>query len=143
MQLCFFEDDTYTNFFPLTLTRPVEDLRTGILTLAEKWHYALDQASWSRYVRSELDTVFSSLSLDRSQSSLWINGRYLPSNNLVQHLKQLESGTCLKKDATIIAAYVDADTTAQWVEKGQPDFGSLLVVEAPDFPSVSHLWDLF
>ena len=34
--LCIFEDKKAENFYPLTLTRPVYDLRCGISTLAEK-----------------------------------------------------------------------------------------------------------
>ena len=37
MQLCFFSDAKGQRFDPLTLTRPVEDLRVGILTVQEKW----------------------------------------------------------------------------------------------------------
>jgi len=34
--LCIFEDKKVENFYPLTLTRPVYDLRCGISTLWEK-----------------------------------------------------------------------------------------------------------
>lgn len=34
--LCIFEDDAYENFLPLTYTRPVYDLRCGMVTLRER-----------------------------------------------------------------------------------------------------------
>ena len=37
MQLILFDDHSWDNLLPLTFTRPVADLRVGILTIAEKW----------------------------------------------------------------------------------------------------------
>ncbi|HNC47877.1 MAG TPA: putative sugar nucleotidyl transferase, partial [bacterium] len=36
MQICIYEDDHYVNLYPLTLTRPVFELRCGASTLAER-----------------------------------------------------------------------------------------------------------
>jgi len=143
MQLYFFEDSRFTNLYPLTLTRPVDDLRTGILTLAEKWHYALDKAPWGRQVRSELTPVFISNSFDPSQPVLWINSRYLPTEQLLKQINQLEAGTCIKEDTTIIAALVEPTISAEWIETNQADFNTLLAIEAKKLPAITNLWDLF
>lgn len=49
----------------------------------------------------------------------------------------------MRRGDTIIAAQVDASQSAQWIEEGKPDFNSLLVLEAAEFPCITHLWDLF
>ncbi len=47
MAIIFFDDNAHQTLLPLTFTRPVADLRVGILTIAEKWakYFDLD-FSW-------------------------------------------------------------------------------------------------
>ncbi|HRG66944.1 MAG TPA: putative sugar nucleotidyl transferase, partial [Saprospiraceae bacterium] len=35
--IILFDDDNWRSLLPLTYTRPVGDVRVGILTMAEKW----------------------------------------------------------------------------------------------------------
>jgi hypothetical protein len=37
MGIILFDDNAHNTLLPLTYTRPVADLRIGILTIAEKW----------------------------------------------------------------------------------------------------------
>ena len=37
MAIILFDDNAHQTLLPLTFTRPVGDLRIGILTIAEKW----------------------------------------------------------------------------------------------------------
>lgn len=143
MNLCFFEDELATNFHPLTLTRPVDDLRIGICTIAEKWQLALESESWSRIVRSELKSVFPASTATDAKSFFWINSRYLPSSALLEKIRNLDEGTCIQHNDTVIAARIDASLSKQWIKNEKPDFNSLLVLEASDFRNITHLWDLF
>ena len=143
MQLCFFEDDLTPHFHPLTLTRPVDDLRLGILTIAQKWCQILGVSTHSRITRPQLNEVFPTPDLNSSRSTLWINSRFLPSDELVDKVHDLNEGTCVKQGDTVVAAAADADTTARWLDNGQPDFSSFLVLEGQGFPCIEHLWDLF
>ena len=143
MQICFFEDKLLTNFHPLTLTRPVDDLRVGILTIAAKWEKALQAVNTTRLVRNEIKGVFEGGEIDEGQSCLWINARYLPSHSLITRVKDLALGNCLQMDDTVIAAHVDGSDSKNWHEKGKPNFHSLFVLEAGTFTSIRHLWDLF
>lgn len=143
MQLCLFEDEKHTNFHPLTLSRPVDDLRTGILTIAEKWRLALAPDSLMRTLRPEHAGLFPLSTPEPEKKCLWINSRYLPSDSLVDKIRNLNEGTCIRHNSTVIAAYVDGKTTSTWIDANKPDFNSLLVLEASDFPCIEHLWDLF
>ena len=58
MRLFLFEDQRHSNFYPLTLTRPVWDLRLGFLTLAEKWALEFSDVEVQGELRSELVDVF-------------------------------------------------------------------------------------
>src|SRR5690625_5480901 len=78
-QYCFFEDHALENFHPLTLTRPVYDLRVGILTLGEKWLTALGaepSVRTSGIQREHLSGVFEDFQLQENQKeAIWINPR--------------------------------------------------------------------
>jgi len=143
MQLCFFEDNGFKQFHPLTLTRPVDDLRIGILTIAQKWGQALKPDNASRLLRPELSGVFQTGEIDPSDSCLWINSRYLPGPALVKEIKQLGTGNCLQSGSTVIAAHVDGNTSAKWLREKKTDFNSLFVLESTDYRSILQLWDLF
>ncbi|HET6527174.1 MAG TPA: putative sugar nucleotidyl transferase, partial [Balneolaceae bacterium] len=146
MQLFFFEDIKYTNFHPLTLSRPVDNLRTGILTMAEKWKYALKASSVNRILRPEFHGLFESGRVEADKNCLnclWINSRYLPNEPLVDKITGLSEGQCLQHERTVIAAKVDAKRSKQWLNEGSADFNTLFVLETGGFPSITHLWDLF
>lgn len=143
MQLCLFEDEQYHQFKPLTLTRPVDDLRTGILTIGQKWQKALETSSVNRIVRPHMKGVFAEGDLQQEEPCLWINSRYLPSHTLLERVRDMDEGQCLLYKNTVIAALVSGQQSIEWQEQGRPDFSSLFILETNDFPAVSYLWDLF
>ena len=143
MQICFFEDEHFTNFHPLTLTRPVDDLRVGILTIAEKWREVLEPENSARLLRAELQEVFDEGAIAKNDSCLWINARYLPSSALIKEVRGLGPGNCLQNRSTVIAAHVDGETSQQWLQNGKTDFNALFVLESNDFSSIERLWDLY
>lgn len=143
MQICFFEDKHFSNFHPLTLTRPVDDLRVGIFTIGDKWRKALQPKNTARILRKELKEVFEEGSIEENDSCLWINARYLPSPSLLKEVEELATGNCLQAADTVIAARADGSSSRQWLQKGKPDFNSLFVLESGDYDAIEYLWDLF
>ncbi len=143
MQCCFFEDEVCNNFKPLSLTRPVDDLRTGILTIGEKWRIALNVDRWSRTARPELAELFSVNTTDNTKPCLWINSRYLPTSEILAHIDDLEPGAFIKDGDAVAIAMVDADTSAQLMSEGTPDFSSFTAVSSSQFCPLNYLWDLF
>jgi UDP-N-acetylglucosamine diphosphorylase/glucosamine-1-phosphate N-acetyltransferase len=143
MQLCFFEDKKCANLYPLTLSRPVDDLRTGILTTAKKWCLELKSTSYSRITNPHLTNVFASAAPNKSENCIWLNSRYLPDNTLLEKIHNLDEGTCIQNGSTVIAAHVNGALSLEWINAGQPRFNSLMVLEAPAFKCIENLWDLF
>jgi len=143
MQICLFEDAEYDPFHPLTLTRPTDDLRIGVLTIADKWVKALEATTCSRILRPPLQHVFDAGNIDPDQSCTWINSRYLPTDNLIERINDLSEGQCLQFGDTVIAANVGGPDSKQWLENGSPEFNKLFVLESTNFLSISNLWDLF
>ncbi|MCD6257360.1 hypothetical protein J7J45_04765 [Candidatus Aerophobetes bacterium] len=85
MKVCIFEDETYANFYPLSLTRPVFELKCGYFTLRERiqTHLGTDKvcyfmrdylASWfERYYGLPVNKMDSLMGDD----VLFVNGRWL------------------------------------------------------------------
>lgn len=143
MQLCFFEDEKLNTFHPLTLTRPTDDLRIGILTLSEKWKQALHPTKINRILRPEFAGIFNSGNISTDEHCIWMNSRYLPTEQLITQINNLSEGQYLTYGDTIIAAKVDGATSSKWHENGEPNFNTLFVLESNDFLSIDNLWDLF
>ncbi|MBN2417059.1 hypothetical protein JXO52_14565 [bacterium] len=54
LQLCIFEDDAFHQFFPLTLTRPVYELRYGMMRVADRLAALYPGSTVSFFCREEL-----------------------------------------------------------------------------------------
>lgn len=144
---CFFEDHFLENFHPLTLTRPLFDLRVGILTLGEKWMHALDEpdVSTKGVLRGHLKRVFEEVTIeDPQQNVLWINPRIIPNTELVNDIKKLKLSEGIFVDQQLAAARVSSDMHQKWIDSGH---------KKEDLHSIKHFkkevlviknsWELF
>ena len=98
MAINLFDDGSWFSLRPLTFTRPVADLRVGILTIAEKWAKELAVPFGFR-TQSYLAEKYPAIS-----SQLYINGAICPDVPLLTAIDQLIEGQVLCK-ATLIIAY--------------------------------------
>jgi UDP-N-acetylglucosamine diphosphorylase/glucosamine-1-phosphate N-acetyltransferase len=99
MNLILFDDQHRDNLLPLTFTRPVADLRVGILTIREKWERRL-KLKGSFLTQDYLQTKFTTTI---AETNLLINGALLPTQHLVEAVQQLKAGQALKKGNTLLA----------------------------------------
>ncbi len=97
MTICLFEDASWLSLRPLTYTRPVADLRIGILTIAEKWGKCLN-ADYSY-----LTQVYLAEKYPYKPSSLFINGSICPNSNLLDAIDRLKIGQVLVSNQLLIA----------------------------------------
>lgn len=144
---CFFEDDFLENFHPLTLTRPVFDLRVGIFTLGEKWLHALDipDQKTSGTLRNHLKGVFEEFTIsDLSGTTLWINPRFIPSESLTEDVKKLNENEGIITDNQLVAALISAEIHQKWSQLGM-DLDDITHKEVqPDgFVILKNSWELF
>ena len=91
MNLILFDDQRRNHLLPFTYTRPVADLRIGILTIREKWE-KLSGEKASFLTQDYLQTKFP---LHREASNLLIAGSILPDNDLFQAIQLLKAGQML------------------------------------------------
>jgi UDP-N-acetylglucosamine diphosphorylase/glucosamine-1-phosphate N-acetyltransferase len=82
------------NLFPFTLTRQVQDIRVGILTIREKWELALGLPSFDKHENDYKD-LERAIKIDESIGSdiiYLIHGNVLPTPKLVKQIKKLKPG---------------------------------------------------
>ena len=80
MHLILFDDQYRDNLLPFTYTRPVADIRIGILTIRSKWE-KLTGLTTGSITRSYLQKKFP---FGRTTNCLFINGALLPDERLFQ-----------------------------------------------------------
>jgi UDP-N-acetylglucosamine diphosphorylase / glucose-1-phosphate thymidylyltransferase / UDP-N-acetylgalactosamine diphosphorylase / glucosamine-1-phosphate N-acetyltransferase / galactosamine-1-phosphate N-acetyltransferase len=84
------------NLHPFTLTRHIQDIRVGIITIREKWERMLQLTSFDKWEGYYLDDE-RSVKIDAvgNKSCLMIHANVLPTVALVQQLKKLKHGEVL------------------------------------------------
>jgi UDP-N-acetylglucosamine diphosphorylase/glucosamine-1-phosphate N-acetyltransferase len=97
MRINLFDDKAWLSLRPLTFTRPVADLRLGILTIAEKWAKHL-QADFGFITQAYLSAKYPSIDAD-----LYINGSVCPDEELLAAVANLNADEVLMKDEVVIA----------------------------------------
>ena len=99
MTIIFFDDQSSETLLPLTYTRPVADLRIGIMKISEKWlfHYKTEGFHQTRpYLQNKFP-------LKASDNQLFINGSVCPNEALLDAINSLKEGETLISDETCIA----------------------------------------
>jgi UDP-N-acetylglucosamine diphosphorylase/glucosamine-1-phosphate N-acetyltransferase len=130
MQILLHDTDIRDYLLPLTFTRPASELRTGILTLREKWQKRLEaQYSWSTA------DYLSELYPGTASPDLVINGAVCASDELVDAVAQLKPGQSLVHGQVYIAQRVEEGFDG-WTGAEKVEFrGELNYIDRP--------WKLF
>ncbi len=101
MNLVLFDEASLRiNLLPFTFTRPIADIRVGIMTIREKWekHLQLSSSSLTEtYLQSKYPVV-------AGNDNLFINGALCPDEQLLQAIQSLQVGDSLMHDAMLLAA---------------------------------------
>jgi UDP-N-acetylglucosamine diphosphorylase/glucosamine-1-phosphate N-acetyltransferase len=135
--ILFDESIVRTNLLPLTFTRPVSDIRVGILTIREKWEKRLKSPTSSLtdgYLSAKFPIV-------KMSENILINGSICPNDEIVEAIKNLKPNQTVVYNDTIIALHITAeeldnigDTASQGIEEIQ-------ISEAPI--KINHTWEIF
>jgi len=82
------------NLYPFTLTRQIQDIRVGILTIREKWEMILGVTSFDRLEDDykDLDRSIRLEKITEDDTCFMIHGNILPSQKLIKALKKLKDG---------------------------------------------------
>jgi hypothetical protein len=136
--LILFDNETRDHLLPFTFTRPVCEIRVGILTIREKWERWLNgKASFitQDYLSEKFDITI-------SERNFLINGSVLPTGELCSLINQLEDGEAMLRDGELIAAVLNRD---QFNRLMYDDIEELTSFEINQMSllKVNHLWDIY
>lgn len=100
--IILFDDDNWQNLLPLTFTRPVSELRIGILTIKEKWEKSLN--GYASYITQ--DYLSEKFTLNIEEENYLINSSFLPHPTLLKYIHSLQSDESLYFGNELICARI-------------------------------------
>ena len=132
MNYILFDGHERDSLLPLTYTRPVADIRIGILTIREKWEKYFGYTT-STLTEDYLAGKFPFVELD---VNIMINGSYCPNAELVDMCNMLKEKEAIYYKGEMVAFIVDSadDVPLDDFEKIEYE-GDLIHIE--------HPWDIF
>lgn len=166
--ICIFEDKDYRKLFPLTLTRPVYELRCGITSLREKIVREYSEARVSLQCREYLSEVLAQELREAShmnrgadeknyqinevdgEARLFINGRILAKRGLKERIPvEGENKIYLSSKGELVAARVSGkvlDTLKNYLFSSEDfelsKFKERCAEEIVDIELIRYPWDL-
>ena len=132
MNYILFDGEYRAALLPFTYTRPVADIRIGILTIREKWELSLG-ATTTTVTEDYLSEKHPMVEMEQN---IMINASYTPNEALVHQIKNLKENQAVYDGDTMVAFYtledqeIDIDTLEVFHTKGE-----LLKIETT--------WDIF
>ncbi|MBS1533833.1 MAG: GlmU family protein [Bacteroidetes bacterium] len=133
MNYILFDGTVRNALLPFTFTRPVADIRIGILTIREKWEKHLGTTT-TTLTEEYLSEKFPMVEMEQN---IMINASFLPNDILVEMVRNLEPNQAIFKGEEVIAFYTQ-DT------QEEVNFDQYEVIEyANDCLFVAHTWDIF
>ena len=112
MNYILFDGENREALLPFTYTRPVADLRIGILTIREKWELSLG-ATTTTVTEDYLSDKYPMVEMEQN---VMINASYTPSEVLVNQIKNLKENQAVFDGDTMVAFFsledqeIDIDT---------------------------------
>lgn len=106
MQLVFSDAQYWEDFLPLTFTRPVAEMRCGILTFSERWQKILDSEEISWFTEMYLQQKFRE---PEKKESLFLVPNFLPTEAVIQQIKELKQGEALVYEDELVAAKINME----------------------------------
>jgi len=133
MNYILFDGTVRNALLPFTFTRPVADIRIGILTIREKWEKYLGYTTTTlteEYLSEKYPMV-------EMAENVMINASFLPNDILTEMVKNLEKNQAIFKGEEVIAFYTN-DT------QDEVDFDTYEIIAcSQEVLTLEHTWDIF
>lgn len=134
--IVLFDDQRRDDLLPLTFTRPVAEIRMGILTISQKWSM-LTGASVHYLTQDYLQTKYPNA--PKGEPVLFVNGGVCPDSNLVDKIRALKPNQAIVKGDTLIAAMLNSTVDTLPAE----GLFEMTFEYADDILEVKYPWDIF
>ena len=139
MNFILVDDHNRQQLLPFTFTRPVAEIRIGILSIREKWKKMLGcNLSWLTvdYLSKKYPVQIS-----KESDNVLINASVLPNMTLIAAVKSLKPLEALESNGVVLAINCGKD-----IEKSKNlllnEMHNRIVFDA-DFLQVKHVWEIF
>ena len=133
MNYILFDGPARIALLPFTYTRPVADIRIGILTIREKWEKYLGSTT-TTLTEEYLSDKYPMVELEEN---VMINASYLPNENLVDIISNLKPNQAVFIDDAVIAFFTNDS-------QEEVDFDQYEIIHfTGDCLTVEHTWDIF
>jgi UDP-N-acetylglucosamine diphosphorylase/glucosamine-1-phosphate N-acetyltransferase len=136
MNYILFGDQTRNHLLPFTFTRPIADIRLGILTIREKWERFLN-AKTSTLTEQYLNLKYP---LVKEADNILINSSILPNETIVEELQRLAPNQTLITGETIITLRLKAEDIDNLDWEVIDSITPMKTASTPQ--KVNYLWDL-
>lgn len=137
MNYILFDDATRNELLPFTHTRPVADIRCGILTMRERWERLLTSATSTLPFEPYLSIVFPT---QYGPCNTYVNASVFGTPDLAQLISELAPGQAVFQGALLLAVCsekkADSWTALQALATDKKVFGGSLM-------HLKHNWDIF
>lgn len=130
MNIILFDDKQLrVQLLPFTFTRPVADIRVGIVSIREKWekYFGVKSSSLTE------DYLSIKFPLEMLADNIWINGSALPNEDLVKEITELAFNEGLFAEGRLIAARQEQLDESTLIRKDS----------AAEITLIAENWDIF
>ncbi|MBO6607052.1 GlmU family protein [Psychroserpens sp.] len=133
MNYILFDGPSRQNLLPFTYTRPVADIRVGILTIREKWEKLL---GFTCTTVTE-DYLSEKYPMVEFEENIMINGAVLPNLELVNIITSLTENQAVFQGEDVIAFFTKDS-------QEEVNFDTYEIIEYTDeLIKIEHTWDIF
>lgn len=132
-----YDDDTADQLLPLTFTRPVAELRVGILTIREKWEKYLGGIC-SFLTRDYLQMKYP---LIESNENVMVNGSVIPVPELIDEILALKENQILQQDKIVLACNIGANKPLTFKHNQIDKYKA--VQSKSNFIKLNRVWEIF
>lgn len=133
MNYILFDGDVRTSLLPFTYTKPVADIRVGILTIREKWEKYLGSTT-TTITEAYLEEKYPMVEMEKN---VLLNASFLPTKSLIKEIQSLSKNQAIFKGEDVIAFYTE-DT------QEEVDFSLYKQIEfEEEIIQIKNTWDIF
>jgi UDP-N-acetylglucosamine diphosphorylase/glucosamine-1-phosphate N-acetyltransferase len=133
MNYILFDGPSRSNLLPFTFTRPVADIRVGILTIREKWENFLG-ATTTTVTEDYLSEKFPMVEMEEN---IMINASFCPNAELVELIKNLKENQAIFSGEDVIAFYtLDTQEDINFDDFDAIEYDAHIL-------KIEHTWDIF
>lgn len=139
LNLILFDSDARNHLLPLTATRPMGELRIGILTVREKWERRL-RASVSYITQEYLQEKYP---IRVEAENLVVNGGIIPTEALCRRIEQMDMNEALLSNGELVAARLDEAQFEALIEDEEVrELQGQELEQSIPLQRINHLWEL-